>query len=77
MTRPRIQPAPPRPTTRDRRKEAQDAVKRLSGKPAGSVSKKTDMVVVGESPGSKFDKARQLGIKTISKKEFLKLIGKR
>lgn len=59
------------------RKEAQDLIKQLGGKPAGSVSKKTDLVVVGESPGSKLDKATQLGIKTIDEKEFLTLIGQR
>ncbi len=58
------------------RKEAQDAIRRLGGKPVGSVSKKTDLVVAGESPGSKFDKAKQLGIETIDETQFLRLIGK-
>jgi DNA ligase (NAD+) len=57
------------------RKQAQDLIRRLGGKPTGSVSKKTDLVVVGESPGSKFEKAKQLGIQTIDEKEFLALIG--
>ena len=57
------------------RKEAQDRVKQLGGKPTGSVSRKTDLVVYGDSPGSKLEKARQLGVKTIDEKEFLKLIG--
>jgi DNA ligase (NAD+) len=56
------------------RKEAEDAIKRLGGKPAGSVSKKTDFVVYGESPGSKLAKAKELGVKTISEADFLKLI---
>ena len=48
----------------------------LGGKPAGSVSKKTDLVVYGESPGSKLDKARELGVRTVDEAEFMKLIGR-
>jgi DNA ligase (NAD+) len=44
------------------RAEAGEAVQRLGGKVAGSVSKKTDFVVAGESPGSKYDKAVSLGV---------------
>jgi DNA ligase (NAD+) len=58
------------------RKEAQDLVKQLGGHPAGSVSKKTDLVVAGDSPGSKLDKAKELGVKVVSEREFLKLIGR-
>ena len=36
------------------------------------MSKKTSFVVVGENPGSKFDKAQQLGVETINEQEFLK-----
>ncbi len=57
------------------RQEAQDLIKQLGGQATGSVSKKTDLVVYGDSPGSKLEKARQLGVKTIGEKEFLKLIG--
>ena len=39
------------------------------------MSKKTDYVVVGEDPGSKADKARDLGVTMLVEKEFLKLIG--
>jgi DNA ligase (NAD+) len=56
------------------RKEVQDLIKELGGKPAGSVSKKTDLVVYGDSPGSKLDKARELGVQALDEKEFLKLI---
>ena len=56
------------------RKEAQDLIKQLGGKAAGSVSNKTDLVVYGESPGSKLDKAKELGIKTIDEAEFRKMI---
>jgi DNA ligase (NAD+) len=58
------------------RKEVQDLIKQLGGKPAGSVSKKTDLVVIGESPGSKLDDAKRLGIKTVDEGEFLKLVGR-
>jgi DNA ligase (NAD+) len=44
------------------RDEAAEAVQRLGGKVAGSVSKKTDFVVAGASPGSKYDKALALGV---------------
>ncbi|MGB2986540.1 MAG: NAD-dependent DNA ligase LigA, partial [Phycisphaerae bacterium] len=57
------------------RKEAQDLIKQLGGKAAGSVSTKTDLVVYGESPGSKFDKAKQLGVTAVDEAEFLKMIG--
>jgi len=40
-----------------------------------SPAKKTDYVIVGEEPGSKADKARELEVKTLNEKEFLKLIG--
>ncbi|KPK76030.1 MAG: hypothetical protein AMJ79_08680, partial [Phycisphaerae bacterium SM23_30] len=57
--------------TRDQLKEL---IRRLGGKDTSSVSKKTDLVVGGENPGSKLNKARQLGVKTITAREFLKLI---
>jgi DNA ligase (NAD+) len=57
--------------TRDGAKEKLQA---LGAKVAGSVSKKTDYVVVGEEPGSKADKAKELGVTTLGEKEFLKLL---
>jgi DNA ligase (NAD+) len=58
------------------RKEIERLIKDLGGKATGSVSKKTDFVVAGESAGSKLDKARELGVKVVDEKEFLKLIGR-
>jgi len=57
------------------RKEAQELIKRLGGKVSSSVSKKTNFVVYGDSPGSKLEKARQLGVETLDEKAFLELIG--
>jgi DNA ligase (NAD+) len=58
------------------REEAEGKVRLNGGKAASSVSKKTSFVLVGENPGSKADKARELGVKTLSEKEFLSMIGK-
>lgn len=60
--------------TRFTRDEATEAIERLGGKAAGSVSKKTSFVVVGENAGSKERKARELGIPILSEEEFLKMI---
>jgi DNA ligase (NAD+) len=58
------------------REEAKEAVRKAGGDWVSSVSKNTDYVVVGDSPGSKADKAAKLGVKIIDEKEFLKLLGK-
>ena len=57
------------------RDEARTLVESLGGMTASSVSKKVDFVVVGEDPGSKFDKAKELGIKTLTEEEFKKMVG--
>ena len=59
------------------RKEAQDQIKQLGGKVAGSVSKKTGLVIYGEAAGSKLDKAKELGVETVDEAAFLKLIGQK
>jgi len=58
------------------RDEAKRRLQELGAKVSGSVSKKTDYVIVGEEPGSKADKARELGVTMLDEKEFLKLIGR-
>ena len=58
------------------REEAKRLVESLGGKVASSVSRKVDYVVVGEDPGSKLDRARELGIPTLTEEEFRKLVGR-
>ncbi|TNM25715.1 NAD-dependent DNA ligase LigA [Streptomyces sedi] len=55
---------------RHTRDGAQDALRGLGAKVTGSVSKKTDFLVVGESPGSKFDKAMQLKVPVLDEAGF-------
>lgn len=55
------------------RAEVEELIESLGGHVASSVSKKTDYLIVGEEPGSKLEKAKGLGVKTISYEEFLKL----
>ena len=56
------------------RDEASEKIELLGGKVSGSVSKKTNYVVVGENAGSKERKARELGIKILSEDDFLEMI---
>ena len=56
------------------RDEAKDKVRDLGGEVSSSVSKETDFVVAGAEPGTKYDKAKKLGIKIITEKEFLEMI---
>jgi DNA ligase (NAD+) len=58
------------------RDEAKDLVVRLGGRVTGSVSKKTDYVVIGEDAGSKADDARRLGVAMLDEAAFLKLVGR-
>ena len=57
------------------RREAEALIEQNGANAAGSVSKKTDYVLYGESAGSKLDKARELGIPLLTEAEFLALIG--
>lgn len=57
------------------RDEAKERIERKGGRVTSSVSKKTHYVVVGSKPGSKAEKARELGVKTINEKEFLEILG--
>ncbi|MCW9023739.1 MAG: NAD-dependent DNA ligase LigA [Gammaproteobacteria bacterium] len=56
------------------RSDAKTALQALGAKVAGSVSKKTSYVVVGDNPGSKADKAQELGVEIISEADMLKLL---
>lgn len=56
------------------RSEAQKLVKKLGAKASSSVSKKTDYLIYGESAGSKLDKAKELGVETLTEKEFFEML---
>lgn len=57
------------------RLQAEELARRLGANASSSVSKNTDFVVAGENPGSKYDKARKLGVKVIDEEEFREMIG--
>lgn len=57
------------------RRQAEALIESLGGKAAGSVSKKTDYVLAGESAGSKLTKARELGVRVLNEQKFFELIG--
>ena len=57
------------------RREAETLIERNGAKAAGSVSKKTDYVLYGESAGSKLDKARELNVPLLTETEFLAMLG--
>ena len=52
------------------RDELREKIESFGGKVSGSVSKKTDYVIVGDTPGSKYDKALKLGVKIINEEEL-------
>jgi DNA ligase (NAD+) len=57
------------------RQSAEAAIRAAGGKPAGSVSRKTDYLVAGESAGSKLAKAQELGITVLDEDEFRRMLG--
>ena len=56
------------------RAQAQEMIRKNGGKATGSVSKKTSIVLAGESAGSKLDKARELGVTIVDEAQFLRMI---
>src|SRR4030095_14077886 len=56
------------------RDEATEKIEALGGHVTGSVSKKTDFVLAGAEPGSKFDKAKELGVKILEEAELRKML---
>ncbi len=59
------------------REEAKAEIERRGGRVSGSVSRKTDFVIAGEEPGSKLDKARDLGVPVLDEAAFLEKLGRR
>lgn len=58
------------------REEAKAMIRQAGGKVSSTVSQKTDYVVAGKNPGSKYEQAKKLGVKIISEGDFIKLLGK-
>ncbi len=56
------------------RQQAEQAIRQAGGKPFSGVSKQTDFVLAGKEPGSKLDKAQQLGVKVIDEKQFSEML---
>jgi DNA ligase (NAD+) len=56
------------------RERAKEKIRLLGGEISESVSSKTNYVIVGKEPGSKFEKAKELGVKMLEEKDFLELI---
>ena len=55
-----------------KRNEISELIEKEGGKVSGSVSKKTDYLICGEAPGSKLEKAKELGIKVLNEEDFKK-----
>ena len=56
------------------RQQIEEAIRNAGAKTSSSVSKATDFVLAGDNPGSKLDKARRLGVKVITEKEFVEML---
>ena len=63
-------------TLRDCPHLSEEAIEALGGRVSSSVSRKTDFVVVGREPGSKYDEARRLGIRILDEARFKAMIGR-
>lgn len=61
-------------TLKQSRSQVEEIIKMHGGKPTSSVSKNTDYLLMGENPGSKYEKAKSLGVKILSEDEFQKLL---
>ena len=59
------------------RDEARELLEARGAEVGSSVTRKTTGLIVGESPGSKLDKARELGVRIIGEEEFLELVGRK
>ena len=59
------------------RQQAEQAIREAGGKVSGSVSKKTHFVLAGEDPGSKLQKAQELGVEVIDEEQFNKIAGRK
>ncbi len=57
------------------RREVEDLIRSLGGNPVSSVSRRVDFVLAGEEPGSKLDKARELGVPVIDEERFVEMTG--
>ena len=62
-------------TLGESREVFEELIRRNGGRVTGSVSKKTDYLLVGEDAGSKLEKARQLGVKIVDEGKFRQLVG--
>lgn len=58
-----------------KRNELKEIIEQKGGTVSGSVSKKTDVVIVGENPGSKYDEAQKLEIKTWNERQLIEILG--
>jgi DNA ligase (NAD+) len=59
------------------RSEVKDLVEKAGGRAVSSVSSKTDYLVIGDNPGSKFDKAQELGVEILSEADFKEMLEKK
>jgi len=59
------------------REQASEIIKNMGGKISSSVTKSTDFVICGKEPGSKYEKALQLGIKILTEEEFIRIINEK